>query len=196
MKTTLATLQKHGGKSIDAGFNTDSRGRREPVFYYFGEMLPERRADDVDKYGIRHNGWYTNEHGETCRDGSGLAWGIVVELPAMPGYPDGRFLAGYRWGDNDEGVLWPELYADEMDAARMADEHARIFAEIEREENTKFNAARDIESDIDDALHRLRECLAMRHRACLAYVRDEIRELCETIRDKRETLATEYADYV
>lgn len=195
MKTTLVTLQKHGGKSIDAGFNTDSRGNKEPIFYYFGEQLPESYCDDISCH-IRHTGWFTNDDGTTYKDGSGKSRGIVVTLPAMPGFPDGRFLAGYVWGDNDERVLWPEIYNNEQDAAQAADSHAEIFADIQREDNAKLNAARDLENDIEDAFTRLRECLALRHRACMAYVRDEIAELCETIRDKRETLKTDYGDYV
>lgn len=192
MKTTLQTIRKYARKpeQIDAGKNGN-----ELIFYYFGEMLPEQWCDDVDKYGIRHTGWFTRADGTTCKDGSGKCRGIVVSLPAAPGFPDGRHLAGYWWGDNDERVLWPELYADEKEAAQAADSHAEYMAEHEREHDERWQAARDIESDIDDALHRLRECIALRHHQCMAYVRGEISELIETIREKRETLATEYADY-
>lgn len=195
MKTTLATVHKHGNKTIDAGFNTDSRGNREPVFYYFGSQLPEQYCDELNS-SIGHTGWHTNSDGVTCKDGSGEARGIVVALPAMPGFPDGRFMAGYVWGDNDERVLWPEVYADSSDAARMADNHAERFADMQREDNEKWETARTLEIDIEDALTRLRECLALRHRQCMTYVRDEITELCETIRDKRETLAADYAQYI
>jgi hypothetical protein len=195
MKTTLKTLQKHGAASIDAGFNTDSRGQKEPIFYYFGEMLPESYCDNIDR-SIGHTGWYTNYDGTTYKDGSGKARGVVVELPKMPGFPDGRFLAGYMWGDNNERVLWPELYSDNTEAARAADSHAEYFADIERENNRKWNAARDIETAIDEKLTRLRECIALRHKACMDYVRGEIADICEAIRSNRETLETEYADYV
>ena len=88
------------------------------------------------------------------------------------------------------------LYSDKKDAADVADEHARVFAKLQREDNAKFNAARDLETGIEDALTRLRECIALRHKACMDYVRAEIVDLCESIRDKRETLRTRYADYV
>lgn len=192
MKTTLQTIRKYARKpeTIDIGKNDN-----EPVFYYFGELLPEQWCDEVYR-GIRHNGWFTSADGTTFKDGSGKCRGIVVSLPAAPGFPNGRHLAGYWWGDNDERVLWPELYFDADTAACAADRHAERMAEAEREHNEKWEAARDIENDIETAFHRLRECIALRHRACMAYVRDEIRDLIETIREKRETLETEYADYV
>jgi hypothetical protein len=193
MKTTLQTIRKYARKAtdtIDVG-----RQENEPVFYYFGDLLPEQWCDEVCR-NIGHTGWFTNYDGTTYKDGSGNVRGIVVELPAAPGFPNGRFLAGYCWGDNDERVLWPQLHDDSDDAARCADSHAEHFADKQREDNARFNAARTLECEIDDALTRLRECIALRHRQCMAYVRDEIAELCQAIRDKRETLQTEYADYV
>lgn len=192
MKTTLQTIRKYARnpEEIDVGKN-DS----EPIFYYFGKLLPEQWCDEVNR-NIRNTGWFTFADGTTYKDGSGIARGIVVSLPAAPGFPDGRHLAGYWWGDNDERVLWPELYADENEAAQAADSHAEYMAESERAYNEKWQTARDLESDIDDALSRLRECIALRHRQCMAYVRDEISELIETVREKREILATNYAGYV
>lgn len=188
MKTTLQTIRKHAKspEQIDIGKNDN-----EPVFYYFGRLLPESYCDEL-LTSIRHTGWFTNEHGETFKDGSGTARGIVVSLPSRPGFPDGVHLAGYCWGDNDERVLWPECFADELDAARMADEHARVFADNQREHDIQWNAAREIENEIEESLQRLRECIALRHRACMEYARSEISELIEAIRDKRETLETEF----
>lgn len=196
MKTTLATIRKYARNpgAIDSGFNTDARGNKEPVFYYFSEELPESFCDGVDK-SIRHTGWYTNDDGTTYKDGSGKARGIVVNLPASPGFPDGRFLAGYYWGDNDERAVYPDVFSDEKEAARYADSYAEQYAEMAREDNRKFEAARHLENEIETAFTRMRECLALRHRACMSYVRDEIAELCESIRNKRQTLRTEYADY-
>lgn len=192
MKTTLQTIRKYARKpeEVDMGKNAN-----EHVFYYHGRLLPEQWCNEVNR-NIRHTGWFTRADRTTYKDGSGKCRGIVVSLPAAPGFPDGRHLAGYWLGDNDERVLWPELYADENEAAEAADSHAERMAESEREYDEKFQAARNLESDIYDALHRLRECIALRHRQCMAYVRDEISELIETIREKRETLATEYSDYV
>lgn len=141
----------------------------------------ERDAGDVVRLG--HSGYYTDVYQD------GLAIGIVASLP------HGRFIAGYRWSDNDERVWYPAVFADEEDAAQMADEHARVFAEMAREDNEKAQAAIQLADETEDALTRLRECLALRHRACMAYVRDEARELMEKIRANRARLAGEFADY-
>lgn len=140
MKTTLQTIRKYAHKAADT-IDVGGHGG-DPVFYYFGDLLPEQWCDDVCR-SIRHTGWFTFEDGTTYKDGSGKARGIVVELPAAPGFPSGRFLAGYYyWGDNDERVLWPELYADPDDCARAADSHAEQFADVQREDNARWNAAR------------------------------------------------------
>lgn len=128
--------------------------------------------------------WYTDI------DGRETARGIVARLP------HGRCIAGYEWTSNGERVYFPEIFDDIEDAARMGAEHARVFAESAFEDSQQYDAARTLENEIDDAFHRLRECLALRHRACMGYVRDEIRELISGIKKRREILATEYADYV
>lgn len=192
MKTTLQTIRKYakGPAAIDAG-----RQDGKPVFYFFGDQFEDEQfAHNI--LGLRYTGWFTNDEGETFVDGSGLARGIVVTLPASPGFPDGRFLAGYHWGDNDERVIWPDLYSSPEDAARDADHYAERFADQSREDSYRCNEARDLETKIDDGLTRLRECIALRHRTCMGYARDEIRDLCETIRQARETLRTDYANYI
>lgn len=191
MKTTLATIRKHarkGAETIDIG-----KQDGEPVFYYFGALLPEQHCDEVNR-SIHHTGWFTNEHGETCKDGSGKAWGIVVTLPNRPGFPDGAFLAGYVYGDNGERVVWPECFSDSDACATTADGYAETFADAEREHNIKWNEARQVEDDTETATQRLRECIKLRHVACMDYVRSEIAELCETIRQNRERLTREFAD--
>lgn len=132
----------------------------------------------------RAAGYYTDT------DYNEKAIGIVGRLT------HGRFVAGYRWTSNDERVYYPRVFDDEDDAARMADEHACAFAQSAYEDVQKWDEARKIEIDIDDALIRLRECLAMRHNVRMHYVRDEARELCETVRTMREQLTTDYADYL
>jgi hypothetical protein len=142
----------------------------------------ESRADEI--VNQRHKGWYTDVD---CQE---TAFGIIVRLP------HGRIIAGYRWDANGETVYYPEIFTDAEEAARMADEHARCFAEESREHSEKCQAAQEVENRIDDSLARLRECIALRHRKCMAYIRNEISELIEKIRDDRETLATEFKDYV
>lgn len=75
----------------------------------------ERDAGEVLRLG--HNGWFTDSYQDD------IAVGIVASLT------HGRFIAGYRWTSNDERVYFGEVFTDEEDAARMADEHARVFAE-------------------------------------------------------------------
>jgi hypothetical protein len=93
----------------------------EPIWYAHTDdtFRDERDARDIVSRLAR--GWYTDEFQDET------AIGIVVRLT------HGRFIAGYRWTSNDERVYFPEIFTDEDDAARMADEHARVFAERTRE---------------------------------------------------------------
>lgn len=146
----------------------------------------ERDAGDISDY-VRRNtggGWYTDVYQY------GLAIGIVASLS------HGRFIAGYRWTDNDERVYFPGIFSDAETAARMADEHARVFAEDAREDSERAQAAMQLQDENENALIRLRECIALRHRQCMGYVRDEIANLIEQIRANRKRLTGEFADYV
>ena len=173
----FATLKSHTG--FDSGSNDGS------TVWYTHDESPLRRVKFADEcVRISHTGWFTDTHQD------GKARGIVASLP------HGRFIAGYRWSDNGETVYFSEIFTDESDAARMADEHARVFAEQSMEDSERFDAAQNLEIDIEDAMQRLRECLVLRHTECMHYVRDEISELLETIRGNRELLRTEYANYI
>lgn len=142
------------------------------------EFRNEQDSSEINRRLPR--GWYTDAYADE------MAIGIVAQLP------HGRLIAGYRWTSNDERVYFPEIFDDPADAARAADGHAEQFAESAREHSERFNAADALQSKIDTNLQRLRECVALRHRRCMEYVRDEISELIESIRNDRETLATEY----
>jgi hypothetical protein len=162
------------------GFNGEGRSRT-PVWYTFGERHFRHEHPAHDIIDLRHTGWYTDT------DGHESAYGIVGNLP------HGRYIAGYQWKGNGETVWFPDLYDDQREAARAADEHARVFAEDAREHDERFQAAQQLQDDLDGNLRRLRECIALRHKQCMAYVRDEARELIETIRDQRHDLKS-YAD--
>ena len=77
--------------------NIERAGLRE-----VGRVMPECGRDGI--WDSRGNcGWYTNAHGETFRDGTGLAWGVVYQLPGRDG--KARFVAGYVMGDCDGGPM-------------------------------------------------------------------------------------------
>lgn len=189
MNISLQTLRKYA-KSPEKIYSGKNAG--EPVFYYFGDLLPCAWADDVCR-GARHTGWLTNADGETFKDGSGKARGSVIQLPPAPGFHGGRFLAGYWWGDNGEYVFWPELYKDETEAARAADSHAEAFAESAREDSERFDAMQDAENETEEKEREFKLAFMARHvspeHAELA------REALEELRSAREVLASATADY-
>ena len=173
----------HNWHASHAALSQGSNGKT-PVWYcHTGEQFRnERFCDEVPDVRIRHKGWFTDGsfQDETAR-------GIVASLP------HGRFIAGYHLSMSEERVYFPEVFTEETDAANMADEHARIIGEAESEHAERFQAAKSLEIEIDDSFARLRECLVLRHVKCMAYIKSEILELIESIRDKRETLKTEYS---
>ncbi len=174
-----------------AGLNQGSNGsggNKTEIWYSHGGACfrGEAYADQCEEAARsvqKNQGWYSdNDGGETVR-------GIVARLP------HGRFIAGYHWSCNGERVYFPTVYDNEGDAASAADGHAETYAEVCREDDAKHEEARKLERAIEGNLSRLRECIALRHRACMAYVRDEARDLIEKIQEARESLRTEYADY-
>lgn len=175
--------------NFGAGFNGTNERNRVPIWYsHTGEKFRnERFADecsDAPRYVKNNLGYYSDcDANETVR-------GVVANLP------HGQFIVGYYWSSNDERVYFGEVYTEESEAARAADCHAARYAEVCREDDYQYQAARRLEDETDDALHRLRECVALRHCKCMAYVRDEITGLLEAIRKNREKLRTTYAAYV
>ncbi len=167
---------QHGG-------NDHFRDTR-PVHDIWDEQVRrgERYAREV------HSGWYTDPDSCSSKDGTGLCWGIVARLP------HGRFLAGYEMGGSGQQVFFCDVHDDERTAANMADQHARVVAERECEYQQRWREAQELQDKIETGLRRLRELLALRHRKCMEYVRAELADVIESIRDARETLATGYKD--
>lgn len=188
MKTTFNTIKKFW-PIADKGFDD-----KNPVFYGHGKFPIETPAHEI--IDMRYTGWFTNEDGETFKDGSGLCVGTVFKLPSRPGYPEGVFMAGYVWGDNDERVIFPDIFANPKECAYRADGHAEKFAEERREDNAKANEAWRLSNKKEEKENRLRECLALRHKKCMSYVRDEALRIVEQIREINKTLSEDYADYV
>ena len=170
-------------------------------------------AHDVDG-GPDHTGWYDNPHGESFRDGSGLCFGVVCRLPGRKGMA--RFVAGYQFGGHEGGPTLDlstvyESPADSSwetpdamrDAARAADELARVAAEEEKEYQTAWGAgsayADKLESEEAaraEALAILKERRAARaadpgaYPALCAAIRGKVESLVELIRESREERAT------
>jgi hypothetical protein len=162
----FATLKSQAG--LSQGFNGEGRAR-VPVWHSADEGPYFR--NERDAHGITHSnhrGWYTDadEYG-----GDELAIGIVASLP------HGRFLAGYRLTMNDERVYFPEIHDTEEDAARMADEHARIIAEQESEYQARAREANKLDSLIEEKKKDVCECkarLELAIAACTGTMRDSV----------------------
>jgi len=185
MKTTLQTITKHSFKTPTLSDNT-------VIYYSSTPPLPLDWCDEVCR-SIRHTGWFDNEDGESWKDGSGKIRGFVANLPTSSGFPEGRYLAGYYVGGSDCWVVNLELYNDDEEAACVADGMAEELAERERKHDRRWNRARRLEDDLADDLESLRRLLALRNQPKFSEVRDEIPDLIEQIREKREEFKT-YSD--
>ena len=157
----------------------------ESVWYaQDGEQFPREGYADECYRGIRHKGWFTEgSHVETAR-------GLVVKLP------HGKFIAGYEWGANGERVYFPEIFDSETEAARAADGHAERFAEACLEDSRRFNYAQELEYRCQKLADHLAEKLALRNNPRFPAAREEARELLTELRETRERLQNEFADFL
>lgn len=154
-----------------------------------GPFRDIRKADECEG-GPAHGGWYDNGHGELCRDGSGLVWGVVARLPGRDGRP--RFLAGWQHGGCDGGptiATGRGFFDNESDAARYADGLAERAAEAEREYREAWEAGQSwaelgerIAAERAEALELARERRAAMRDGLTA------RAACRTIRHHIATL--------
>lgn len=154
-----------------------SQGRNggDTVWYtHTGETFRnERDADDI--VSSLPSGWFTdNEQNDT-------AIGIVGMVS------HNRFVAGYRWTSNDERVYFDGIFTDEADAARMADEHARVFADSAREFDERFHDMTRAEGHVEECESDLRNALDARHAS--DYWREHAHDAIANLREARETLA-------
>lgn len=187
-------------RNYESAYGTLSAGRNgaDPVWYLQSGEYFRNERDAHSIVDLRHTGWYTDDSQDE------LAIGIVASLP------HGRFLAGYRLTMNDERAYFGHVHDNERDAALLADEHARVIAEREREHAEHYTAARRLADRIEEAESKLDELRAEHtgeiaarefatHQstrdtaaACAAVIRREVADLIANIRDWRDTLATEY----
>lgn len=163
-------------------------------------------------------GWYTDPDGLVDRDGEGLCWGVVYQLPGRDGYA--RYVAGYQMGGHDDGPtidfgnIIAEYVGDHTymycrprdtdgarEAARIADAMARRAAERAREYQTAWAAGAmwaDRADTVARARETIRELLAERRQAraagianysaICAAIRDRVAGLLDDIRDAREEM--------
>ncbi len=173
-----ATLTHPGG--LRPGSNGGA-----PIWYaHAGAQFPREKYADECYQGIRHEGWFTDAE---CDE---KARGIVVRLP------HGKFIAGYEWSCNGERVYFPEVFVDESDAARRADAHAESFADACREHDEKFRQAQDLQEKAQDLAYELAQKLALRNDPRFPDARDEARELLTELRELRQRLRDEFADFL
>lgn len=172
-------------------------------------------AHDVPGAGIDHNGWYDNPHSESARDGSGLIWGVVCQLPGKGGCA--RYVAGWQQGGTDGGPCLDltRIYSSpaesswdspdaQAEAARAADSMAEAAAEAEREYQEAWDMGRqwaELGETVAETRTRTLELLRQNREsggsrdlpAIHATIRDAVckawRDICEA-RAERESLAS------
>lgn len=140
-------------------------------------LRPVGRAHTDGNRFSDDSGWFTDPWGHYSRDGSGLMWGVVYQLPTRKG--EARFIVGYEQGDCDGGP-WLDLstvytvpayesdsveLAIDSGACNAANELARINAEKERDYQTAWQAGSQYEQEaesIQEARKAALELLAER----------------------------------
>ena len=173
-----ATL-KHAG-DLAQGMRDDA-----PIWCaHTGPVFPREKYADECYQGIRHEGWFTDTYQEE------KARGVVVNLP------HGKFLAGYEWSANDERVYFPEIFDSETDAASQADGHAERFAEACLEDSRRVEEAQELEYEAQKLANALAEKLALRNDPRFPDAREEAHELLTELRELRERLQNDFADYI
>ena len=178
------------GETIAYVQSVDGAGLR-----FVGRVVPdERRGAIWDKRG--DTGWHTDPFGDVFKDGTGLCYGVVYQLPGKDG--SARFVAGYEFGGTDGGptldmgtVYTGESYWDgsppdcdaAIDAARAADSMAKAAAEHEREYQTAWQAGSAWAQEKDELANSratVRRLLAERRQA-KAIGGTQFPTICETI---------------
>lgn len=163
---------------LSPGFNNDT-----PVWYcHTGAQFRDEKFADECTNGPVHKGWFTDMHGDE------KARGIVGRLP------HGRFIAGYCWSANGERVYFSKIFDEETEAAQMADEHARVFAESAYEDSARFDAMQYAEFDCEEKLLEVQKAFALRHDWRFGGF-ERVAHAIEELREAREELRLATADY-
>lgn len=147
-----------------------------PAFYPEPREIALRQAEKP-RY-IEHDGWFTDEYfSNTLR-------------PRVWLLPHGRFLAGYDASEWDVLHVERAVYSDEREAWRAADSMAENAAEVEREYNEKWNAAREVYDKREEEREKLRAAHSeARKLVCvlrdLPHTADSRATICAMVRECR-----------
>lgn len=122
------------------GHDTAVRNNESCFFKQGTELRLVGFCDQITKRLIDHQGWFVDEY-----QNQGTIRGLVYRLPARKGKE--LFIVGYYWNENDSYVLcYDKVYDDVNDAAYAADDKAKNYSKIIREDNLKFDAEQRIET--------------------------------------------------
>ena len=203
-------------QGVDAnGFRVMNDGPSGDLFFAHDDTAGgafRYTQDAADVVSLNHTGWYTNPDGESCKDGSGLCLGVLARLA---GGGPARFVAGYRMGGHDDAGtfnmrnLYVATSCDEsdieqagQDAAREADELARIAGERESEYQTAWQAGQEYSQEGETIATARAAALAILSErrelirangsgwpAMCDAIRAQVTAHCDTIRTARERRA-------
>lgn len=120
-------------------YHAPKAGDKGQGFYLESDGMPGLRwewCDEVQGAGIKHQGWYCDEFGDTT------IRGIVMTLPRGRG-----FIAGWSMGENMASSVDYAIFTDKCDAARVANSMAEHAAEEQRKYEAEERAR--IESEVE-----------------------------------------------
>lgn len=169
------------------GLHAGQQSDGSRIWYSHGEtgLREQRYCDEVNGARIRHTGWFADVgFMEKVR-------GVVACLP------HGRFVAGYE-GSAGDTVIFDKVHHDEVEAAHMADEHARVQAEREKEDSERRQDYTEAKETIAMLEEEVLRRFVTRHHPALAkfYAAEELRRMISDLRKKRFDLIAKFADLI
>lgn len=180
----ISWQSEEGGRRFAYMERPESFGLR-----HVNDVMPEAGGRDGYWQSGKRRGWFTDPFGDVFKDGSGLCFGTVYQLPGRKGHA--RFVAGYEFGGTDSGptldmsrifeektTFWQKSsysdaggywsYADSAidldaatEAARHADQLAQHHAEKEREYQTAWQLGRIYEEAGEEIANARKEALQL-----------------------------------
>jgi len=125
---------------------------------------------------IDHTGWYADSHQ------SALIRGHVLQIPARRG--ECQYIPATYCNDWDGVTVYlSEICDSKLDAAKMADEYARIEAEQCREQDAQYCAESEIDAKREEVIFARRECLRLlREMRPLRTRGEDVPAICRTLR--------------